>query len=259
MKDLFLSVVIPSYNETENLRRGVLGEVRDYLSKQEYSWEVIVSDDDSSDFEAKNLAKNFCSQTRGFFFLENTHGGKPFALWGGIQKAQGKIVLLTDMDQSAPITETAKLLPHYNLGFDIVIGSRGTGRKKSSPFRSLASFVFRTFRRMFLLPGIVDTQCGFKSMRRRVALEVFPQLSVIKRGRPKDQNWHVGAWDGELLYVAERFGYKIKEVPVEWENRDLSMETKKSTSKSKFVKESLEMAEEVIRVRYNDFRGYYKK
>src|SRR5574340_144707 len=98
MSDPFLSVVIPSYNERENIERGALTEVRDYLKKQSYSWEVIVSDDDSPDAKSKELAADFCRKNTNFRFVENQHGGKPVALWGGIQKAKGKLVLITDMD-----------------------------------------------------------------------------------------------------------------------------------------------------------------
>lgn len=258
MKDVFLSVVIPSYNETENLRRGVLGEVRDYLQKQKYTWEVIVSDDGSPEAESRNLAKAFCSKNAGFQFLENEHGGKPFALWGAIQKTLGKIVLFTDMDQSAPIEEVEKLLPYYDEGFDIVIGSRGTERKNFSPFRLLASTIFRLFRQIVILPQIVDTQAGFKSMKKEVAVQIFPKLQIIRGGREKNKGWKVGSWDAELLFIADKFGYKIKEVPIAWENRDLAMATKKSTS-GKFVQESLDMLSQIFRVRINDMRGFYEK
>lgn len=254
----FLSVIIPSFNETENIKAGSLDQIKDYLTGQKYSWEVIVSDDGSVE-EARTLARDYCTKNAGFIYLENEHGGKPFAIWSGIQKAQGEIILLTDMDQSAPITEVEKLLPCYDQGFDIAIGSRGAERKNFSPFRLLASFIFRTFRRTMLLPNIIDTQCGFKSLKKAVAVDIFPRMEVIRNGRPKDMNWHVGAWDTEMLYVAQKYGYKIKEVPVRWENQDLAMATKNSTSKGKFVKESIEMVQEVIRVRTNDLKGYYRK
>lgn len=255
----YLSVIIPSFNETENLKAGVLNEVRDYLSRQKYSWEVIVSDDGSPDKIARQLAKDYCAGNPGFIFLENDHGGKPFALWAGIEKASGEIILLTDMDQSTPIAEVEKLLPYYQQNFDVVIGSRGSERKNFTLFRLLASFIFRNFRRMFLLPNVTDTQCGFKSLKKNVAVSIFPRMEAIRRGRPKDNSWHVGAWDTEMLFIAEKDGYKIKEVPVEWRNRDLSMATKKSADKGKFVKESIEMVQEIIRVRLNDIKGYYKK
>lgn len=259
MKEIFLSVVIPSYNETENLRRGVLGEVRDYLVKQKYSWEVIVSDDGSPETEARNLAKDFCAGNEGFRFLENEHGGKVFAVWAGVQEARGEIVLLTDMDQSAPITELSKLLPNYDQGYDVVIGSRGIERKNFSILRKTASVVFRLFRQSVILPRIIDTQAGFKSFKREVGLKIFPKLQIIRLGNQGGGGWSVGSWDAEFLFIADKQKYKIKEVPIFWENRDLAMETKKSSSSGKFFKESLEMLQQIFRVRFNDMCGFYDK
>ncbi len=257
MKDLFLSVVIPSYNETENLARGVLGQVRDYLLKQDYDWEVVVSDDGSPDEKARRLARDFCDQNKNFRFLENEHGGKPFAIWSGIQKVKGKIVLITDMDQSTPITELGKLLPYYKENFDVVIGSRGLERKSYSVLRKIGSIIFKVFRQIFILPKIVDTQAGFKSFKREIGLEVFPQLQIIRQGNRGIKGWSVGSWDAEFLFIADKKGYKIKEVPVTWENTDLAVETKKSGS-GKYLRESAEMVQQIFRIRFNDFRGFYK-
>lgn len=255
---IYLSVVIPSYNETENLKKDVLGEVNNYLKKQGYTWEVIVSDDGSSNDESRELAKDFCGKTPGFSYLQNDHAGKPFTIWSGIRASQGKIVLFTDMDQSAPIKEVEKLLPFYDQDYDVVIGSRGTERKNSSAFRQVASQIWKSVRQAVLLKNITDTQCGFKSLKREVAMDIFPRMTIL-RTRPKDaRGWRVGAWDVELLFVAQKMGYKIAEVPVEWANRDLAMDTKKSSNKGKFIKESLEMLRELYRVKVNDLRGLYK-
>lgn len=259
MKDVYLSVVIPSYNETENLRSGALDKVRDYLQKQKYSWEVIVSDDGSPDADARSLAKAFCEKNKGFLFLENEHAGKPYAIWSGIQKATGEIVLFTDMDQSTPIPEVEKLLPFYEKGFDVVIGSRGSERKNSSLFRLLASGIFRLVRQTVLLRNITDTQCGFKSFKKEAAADIFPHMMIILNKPTGTQGWRVGAWDVELLFVAQKRGHEIAEVPVIWENQDLSMNTKGSSSKGKFVKESLEMLRELYRVKMNDLRGVYNQ
>ncbi len=259
MKSIYLSVIIPSYNETENLKRGVLDQVNSYLSKQSYTWEVIVSDDGSPAKESRELAKAFCDNHKEFTFLENAHAGKPFAVWAGIQKASGKIVLFTDMDQSTPITELSKLLPYFDQGYKIVIGSRGSARKNSSPLRLLASTVFREVRRTFLLRNIIDTQAGFKALNREVALELFPLLQIIRQGVEVNTGWRVTSFDVELLYAAERRGYKIAEVPVIWENEDLAMDTKKSSNKGKFLKESVDMLGEIIRVKKNAMQGLYDK
>lgn len=254
--DVFLSVIIPSYNETENLKHGALNEVAAYLENQKYSWEVIVSDDGSPEAESRELASSYCQDHRNFSFLENKHAGKPFAIWSAIQKAKGKIVLFTDMDQSTPISEVEKLLAKFDKGFEVVIGSRGTERKNFSLFRLVASSAFRTFRRTILLPKIIDTQAGFKSLTRESALKIFPKMRVIRTGPVQTQGWKVGAWDVEMLFIADKLGYKIAEVPVAWANRDVS--TGKKSGGSKFVHESLEMLQEIIRVRINDLKGYYR-
>lgn len=255
--DIFLSVVIPSYNEAENLRRGVLDEVRQYLQKQKYSWEVIVSDDGSPDEESRNLARDFCQKNNGFVYLQNDHAGKPFAVWSGVEKAQGEIVLFTDMDQSAPIAEVEKLLPYFDKGFEVVIGSRGMERKNFSLFRRLASMIFREFRRSVLLPNIIDTQAGFKAFKTAVAKEVFPLLAVIRSEENKASGWKVTSFDVELLVAAQKRGYKIAEVPIEWEDRDAS--TGKSRGLKKFINESMDMLKEIFRVKANDLRGFYNK
>ncbi|MCL4397679.1 glycosyltransferase [Patescibacteria group bacterium] len=252
----YLSVVIPSYNETENLKRGALAEVNDYLQKQDYPWEVIVSDDGSPDEQARRLAEDFCEKTSGFKYLQNDHAGKPFAVWSGIRATEGEIVLFTDMDQSTPISEVAKLLPFYKKGFDVVIGSRGSERKNFSAFRQLASTVFREIRRAALLREIVDTQAGFKSFKGKVAKEIFPLLQVIRSEKNQVEGWKVTSFDVELLVAAQRRGYKIAEVPVTWADRDVS--TGKSRGGGKFVKESLDMLKEIFRVKLNDLRGFYK-
>lgn len=256
MKNIFLSVIIPSYNETENLRRGVLDEVKNYFAKQRYSWEVIISDDGSPDEQARKLAKDFCRRNPNFLFLENDHAGKPFAVWEGIQKATGKIILFTDMDQSTPIAEVEKLLPYFDQGYDVVIGSRGINRKNFSPIRKLASAIFLRYRRLVVLGDIVDTQAGFKSFRGTVAKELFPLLQIIRSNLKAASGWTVTSFDVELLVAAQTRGYKIKEVPVSWEDRDIS--TGKKSGGSKFIQESLDMVQEVIRVKLNDLRGQYR-
>lgn len=255
MNKVYLSVVIPSYNETANLKRGVLVEVNSYLIKQKYTWEVIISDDGSPEEESRRLAKDFCENHSRFKFLENEHAGKPFAVWSGIKAANGEIVLFTDMDQSTPVSEIERLLPYFDQNFDVVIGSRGVERKKFPLFRRLASMIFREFRRSLLLTEIIDTQAGFKAFRTKVALEVFPLLSAIRSRDRRAVGWKVTSFDVELLVAADSRGYKISEVPVDWEDRDVA--TGKSSGGGKFVKESLEMLKEIARVRYNLLRGFY--
>ncbi len=259
MKDVYLSVIIPSYNERENLERGVLSQVKNYLKKQNFSWEVIVSDDDSPDQEAKRLARDFCRSNQGFRFLENKHGGKPLAIWSGIKKAAGEIILFTDMDQSTPIEEWGKLQPYFSQGYGIVIGSRGLERKNTGLFRNIASFVFRNIRKSLLLQDIVDTQAGFKSLRNPIAREIFPLLAAVKGSKQRAIGWTVTSFDVEMLVIAQERGYKIAEVPVSWEDRDESSAKAAERKQGKFVKESIDMFKEVIRVKLNQIKGQYRK
>jgi dolichyl-phosphate beta-glucosyltransferase len=250
-----ISVIIPCWNEEKNLESGVLEQVYRYLNQQEFPWEVIIVDDGSTD-NSRSLIGDFTQDRHGVFLHDIPHGGKPAAVWAGIQKAQGEIVLFTDMDQSTPIDQLGKLLPWYDLGYDVVIGSRGITREGFSVTRKTGSFVFRTLRRLFLLREISDTQCGFKSCRREAALKVFPRLQYFKQAE-KPAGWKVSAYDVELLYLFEKAGYRMKEVVVDWRNRDLSDTKSQSGDMARYVNESVEMAKEVTRVKINQLKGLY--
>jgi len=251
----YLSVVIPCWNEQKNLESGVLEEVHAYLSRQAYPWELIVVDDGSTDL-SRALVEQFFQGRRNVTLLDIPHGGKPAAVWAGIQAARGDVVLFTDMDQSTPISELDRLLPWYEEGFDVVIGSRGIAREGSSALRKAGSLVFLALRRLALLHDIVDTQCGFKSCRRAAALRAFPRLQYFQQAeRPK--GWKVSAYDVELLYLFEKMGYRLKEVVVQWYNRDRSDTKSQQGELAKYLQESFEMAREVLRVKRNELRGLY--
>ncbi|HUV71518.1 MAG TPA: glycosyltransferase [Clostridia bacterium] len=245
----YLSVVIPCYNERENLERGVLEEVENFLGKQRFSWEVIVSDDGSTD-NSRELVKKAVIGKAGFRLVENLHGGKPSAVWGGIKEAKGEYVLFSDMDQSAPLKEVSKLMPFFD-EYEVVIGSRGSIRENFGVLRKVGSVAFRLIRQAFFLRGIKDTQCGFKALRAEVAKEIFPRLEFFRQ-KKQVRGWKVTSFDVELLFLAEKFGYKIKEVAVEWKDRDVSTSKKKS-----YLKESLEMLKQIFRVKLNDLKGLY--
>lgn len=252
---VYLSVVIPCYNEARNLERGVLEEVHQFLRRQPYPWEVIVVDDGSTD-DSRSLVQTLIADKAGFSLLSIVHGGKPAAVWAGIQAAQGEIVLFTDMDQSTPIHEVDKLLPWYDQDFQVVIGSRGAAREGFNLMRKLGSLIFRGLRSLFLLRAINDTQCGFKTCRRHVALETFPRLQFFKQAE-RPSGWKVSAYDVELLFIMEKAGYAIKEVVVEWQNRDVSVTKGQQSDFLRYLNESLEMAREILRVKRNEMRGMY--
>jgi glycosyltransferase involved in cell wall biosynthesis len=243
---------MPNYNEKENLERGVLDEVNNYLSGVGYKWEVIISDDGSTD-GSRQLAEKYTADHKGFRVLPNPHGGKAAAVWAGIKAAKGEIVLFSDMDQSTPLKEVEKLLPFYEQGYDVVFGSRGKMRENFPLSRQILSWGFRHFRQLFLLPKVVDTQAGFKSFKRSVALEIFPLLEAINRAG-EVKGWSVSAFDVELLFIAQKRGYKLKEVEVEWRDRDISLGKKKN-----FMTESVDMLKQILRVTRNNLLGKYNQ
>ena len=250
-----ISVIIPCYNEEKNLEAGVLDEVYEYLRAQTYAWEVIIVDDGSTD-NSKSLAERFVGDVENFALYGIPHGTKPAAIWKGIQQARGDWVLFADMDQSTPIGELDKLLPWASQGYDVVIGSRGMTREGFSALRKVGSAVFRMLRGAFLLRGIQDTQCGFKLFRRQVAARLFPRLEFFKR-EARPSGWKVTAYDVELLHLCEKAGYTIKEVAVEWQNRDRSDTKGRSGEFARYMTESVDMAKQVIRVTRNQLRGLY--
>lgn len=244
-----VSIIIPNYNERANIIAGVLDEVNQYLKKAKFTYEVIISDDGSTDGSLELVEKEV-RLYRNFRIIKNLHGGKAAAILSGIRSSKGEIVLFTDMDQSTPLKEIEKLMPYYDQGFDLVFGSRGKARQNFPITRQLASFLFRVFRQTLLLREVSDTQCGFKSFRSPVAKKLFPKLSIFKQ--VASSGWTVSAFDVELLFLAEKAGYKLKEVDVEWSDQD------KSTSKDrKFINESLDMLKQILTVKLNDLRGLY--
>ncbi len=248
-----ISVIIPCYNEEANLKRGVLKEVESYLNTQKFKWEVIIGNDQSTDNSLK-LVTEFVQNKPKFKVLNLPKGGKAGALWGGIQQAKNDIVLFTDMDQSTPLGELSKLLPYFDQGYDVVIGSRGHHREGNSILRKLGSRVFMTARNILLRTNIADTQCGFKAIKRELAQEIFPKLAVIKNIQNRS-GWKVSAYDVEMLLIAQKLGHKIKEIEVDWRNEDIS--TTKGDANARYINESKEMALEVWRIFLNNIKGVY--
>lgn len=253
MNKLFLSIVIPCYNEEANLKRGVLKQIYEYLKFKDFSWEVIISDDGSTD-KSLELAKKSVSDLNNFRILENPHGGKPSALNHGIKNSEGKYILFTDMDQSTPIEEFDKLLPYVKEGYEAVIGSRGLDRENFPLYRKLGSFIFANFRKIFLLSDINDTQCGFKLFKKDVLLKIFHKLEFFKN-KKLAKGWTVTSYDVELLHLVEKIGGKIMEVKVIWKDEDVS--TSKGGSLQRYFKESVDMLKQVLRVKINDTKGMY--
>lgn len=254
MQKIYLSLIIPVYNEEENLKRGVLREIYDFLINKDFSWEVIISDDGSTD-KSKQLIKSQIREFKNFRLLENPHGGKPSALLHGIRATKGEYILFTDMDQSTPVWELDKLLPFADeQGVGAVIGSRGLAREDFPFYRRFGAIVFATVRRILILPEITDTQCGFKLFKSDGLKKVFPQLEFFK-GKESVSGWKVTSYDVELLHMLKKLGLSIREVPVAWNDKDIS-ESKERGFK-KYLRESKEMLQEITKVKLNDLLGRY--
>ena len=162
------------------------------------------------------------------------------------------------MDQSIPISEVKKLLFWYDKGFDAVIGSRGFSRKGNTLVRKVASLIFLSIRRLFLLRDICDTQCGFKLFKRKTILKTLPFLQCFKESDEEVVGWKATAYDIELLYFLKKLKYDIKEVNVDCCDRDLSITKKNDTAKS-FFKGYLIVIKEILLFFFNIIKGTYKK
>ncbi len=216
MKNLFLSLVMPAYNEETNLRLGALDQVSRYLEKQAYSWEVILVDDGSTDATPRIL-DTFAKANRGFRVIHNPHQGKAASVVTGMFAAVGEVVLFSDLDQATPMTETEKLLPWFDRGYDVVIGSRNSHREGAPLLRRFMALGFMMLRTFILgLSGITDTQCGFKAFRVGVAKDIFGKLKLYGERKAIAGSSVTAGFDIELLYLSKKLGYRIKEVPVEW-------------------------------------------
>lgn len=242
-----LSVIIPAYNEEENLKRGVLDEVRSFLEGKGVEYEVIIVDDGSTD-QTREIINRYISSNTKFRLIENSHGGKAIAVMTGMMAGEGDVILFTDMDQATPINQLEKFLPKFEEGFDIVIGSR-SGRKGAPLVRKVSAWGFSLLRAIILGLPFKDTQCGFKA---------FSKLSVEKI-IPKIKNeWGVvhftggavnAGFDVEVLYLAKKYNYKIAEVPVEWKYVD--------TERVQVIKDALAAIYDMIRIRWDDLKGKY--
>lgn len=214
-----LSIIIPAYNEEErigytidSIQQFMLASLRDMenLGKFIDSYELIVVDDGSND-KTVDIA-----QKRGAKVLKQSpNQGKGAAVKRGMLEASGEYRLFSDADLSTPIHELLPLMQKVDEGFDIAIGSRGLdyGKiKKHQPiYRELMGKTFNKIVRFFAVSGISDTQCGFKLFKAKAAEQIFGYSRINGFG-----------FDVELLYLADRLGFKIAEVPVEWHNDERS-------------------------------------
>lgn len=206
----FLSIVIPAYNEELRLRL-TLERIAAFLSARDYSWEVVVADDGSVDATGQIVAA-FAADWPEIRLLSLPHRGKGGAVKAGMLAAAGEYRFLCDADLSMSIDQVARFLPPQLPGVDIAIGSRrtpGSPRRNDEPLgRYLTSRLYNRLIQWLLLPGIRDTQCGFKAFRGAAAEELFRQQQI-----------DAFAFDIEILYLGRRWGLTIREVAIDWQHQ----------------------------------------
>ncbi len=237
-----LSVVIPCFNEEKNIYNHIL-KIHSFLEKRFFNFEIIAVNDGSFDNTQRELEK---IQTKIPLIIINhlKNKGKGAAVREGIKKSNGEIVMFLDADLAIPIEELDKFLPELEKGNDIVIASRFVpGLKVIVPvlwYRKIMERVFR-FLRMLILNNwkIKDTQCGFKVFNGNVARRIF-SISIINRF----------AFDAEIIFIAKKLGYQIKELPITLQNP--------ITSSVRFFYDPLEMLLTLFKIRINDLSGKYK-
>jgi dolichyl-phosphate beta-glucosyltransferase len=202
------SIIVPAYNEAGRLGKS-LDAILDFMKRWNNSFEVIVVDDGSKDATVQIVEEKMRNHKELKLIRLPSNKGKGYAVKTGILNAQGDYILFSDADLSTPIEELPKLFHWLKKGYDIAIASRacpGAKLEIHQPFyREFMGRLFNFLVRLFLLPGIYDTQCGFKLFRREAAREIFQR-----------QRFSGFSFDFEVLYIAKRLGYKIKEVPVIW-------------------------------------------
>ena len=235
-----LSIVIPAFNEECRLE-ATLDKLEAFIKSADWNAEIIVVDDGSTDGTARLVMRHMQNKPQLRLLQNHINRGKGFSLRRGVEAALGDIVLLTDADLSVPMNESYKLLGAIGRGADIAIGSRGApgGACTAAPWhRRLCSAGFRTLVQSVLGLRFADTQCGFKAFKRKAARLTFSRQRIERWG-----------FDPEVLMLADRFCFVVKEVGVEAIHDE--------RSRMNIVRDSFQMLCEVLKIRYHILFGVY--
>lgn len=239
---IYLSVVIPVYNEEQRIGK-TLADMREYFRHQNYTYEVIVVDDGSTDKTSGMVTQTIADWPQLRWLANPVNRGKGAVVKQGILAAQGQYILFTDADNATPIHQIEKLLPHL-ADYPVVIGSRHCPGAKihisQARHRMILSRLSNLLIRWLAVPGVYDTQCGFKLFQREPAREIFERVTINRFG-----------FDFEALAIACQFGYPFKEVGVDWYND--------GASKVRAGREALRTLRDLLKVKWNLVQGVYKK
>jgi len=235
------SVIIPAYNESDRIR-PTLDELLRHSREHNWDVEILVVDDGSRDDTAE-IARQYGKAHPQILLVQNPgNRGKGYSVRNGMLHARGDICLFTDADLSSPISEAQRLFDAIAEGADIAIGSRWLRSELQTErqplYRQAFGRIFNLMLRVILGLNFADTQCGFKAFRLKVAQRIFP-LQRIER-------W---AFDPEILFLAQRMGFTVKEVPVLWAHSE-------GTRLHPF-RDGFRMFLEVLRIRWNSISGAY--
>ncbi len=235
----FLSIIIPAHNEANRLPPS-LEKIDAFLAGQTFTSEVIVVENGSSDGTLR-VAESFKTRMPTLNVIHEDRRGKGLAVKRGMLEATGEYRFFCDADLSMPIEQVIRFLPPQLESPEVVIGSRevaGSRRIDEPGYRHLVGRVFNTMVRWMVLPGLQDTQCGFKCFRGEIAEEVFPLQTLTGM-----------SFDAEVLFIARKLGYRITEVPIDW--------TFNADSRVRLVQDSLRMAFDLLEIRLKSARGRY--
>lgn len=237
----YLSIIIPAHNEEQRLPH-TLEQIADFLSQQDFSSEIIVVENGSSD-RTLALAQIYAQRIPNLRVLHSAERGKGLAVKMGMLAARGRYRFFADADLSMPIAEVTRFIPPALPEAQVAIGSReapGAVRYDEPSYRHVTGRVFNTIVRLLALPGLEDTQCGFKCFRGDIADEVFPLQTI--------SGW---TFDVEVLFIARRRGYRIVEVGIPWYfNAD---------SKIRVARDASRMFLDLINIRLNAWAGRYER
>jgi len=240
--DVYLSVIIPAYNEEENIKNTVL-EISRYLSKQDYTSEIIVINDGSKDNTAE-ICKELESVVYNLKFINNgKNQGKGAVVKEGILNAAGKYRLYVDGDNAISIDHLDKFWPYLKEGYDIAIGSievSGAVKEEDyAPYRIILGKLSKYLIRAMAIWEIHDTQRAFKLFTGNAAEKIFSRQTIKRWG-----------FDIEILVIAKILGYKIKELPVKWVNPA-------GKGKGVSLMGYFNTFKELLQIKLNQLRGKY--
>jgi len=238
---LTYSIVIPAYNESGRLR-PTLDKLLSFAERKQWDIEILVVNDGSRDDTAEIVRAYSLAHSQVVLVENPGNHGKGYSVRNGMLHARGDVCLFTDADLSSPIDEAQKLFDAIAAGADIAIGSRwlraDLQTERQPLYRQLLGRIYNLVLRIFLGLNFADTQCGFKAFRRAAAQRIFPLQHIERWG-----------FDPEILFLARRLGFSVKEVPVVWAHSE-------GTRLSPF-RDGVRMFGEVLRIRWNSMTGAY--